>query len=89
MPWLVAKPNFSSKQSMNHEELVKLATALAALSPDERQAVELHHLKGWSLAEVAKQMGRNKTAVMGLVFRGLKKLREQLGDEGTGAVRGP
>jgi RNA polymerase sigma-70 factor (ECF subfamily) len=86
--WLAAEQSSPSEQAMDREQLLNLATALAALPADQRKAVELHHLKGWSLAEVADNMGRTKPAVMGLVFRGLKKLREQLGDKDAGASNG-
>ena len=86
--WLAAEQSSPSEQAMDREQLLKLASALAALPEDQRRAVELHHLKGWSLAEVAEHMGRSKTAVMGLVFRGLKKLREQLAEKESGANHG-
>ena len=70
-------------QAMNREQLLRLAGALAELPAEQRKAVELHHLKGWSLGEVAEHMGRSRAAVMGLVFRGIKKLREQLEEKGS------
>ena len=56
---------------------------MAELPAEQRKAVELHHLKGWSLGEVAEHMGRSRAAVMGLVFRGIKKLREHLDEKGS------
>jgi RNA polymerase sigma-70 factor (ECF subfamily) len=64
------------------EELLRLAAALAQLPEDQRRVVELHHLKGLLIAEVAEQMGRTRPAVVGLLCRGLKKLRELLRDSG-------
>src|SRR5205807_263404 len=81
--WLAAEQSSPSEQAMNREQLLRLAGALAELPADQRKAVELHHLKGWSLGEVAENMGRSRAAVMGLVFRGIKKLREQLDEEGS------
>ncbi|HEV3085368.1 MAG TPA: sigma-70 family RNA polymerase sigma factor [Gemmataceae bacterium] len=86
--WLAAEQSSPSEQAMDREQLLSLATALAELPADQRKAVELHHLKGWSLAEVAEHMGRTKPAVMGLVFRGLKKLREQLEEKNLGSSHG-
>jgi DNA-directed RNA polymerase specialized sigma24 family protein len=41
----------------------------------------LRHLEGWSLADIAAHMGRTQAAVVGLLQRGLKNLRNLL-DEG-------
>ena len=67
-----------SEQAMRHERLRHLAEALARLPEDQRQAVELHHLKGRTLPQVAREMRRSKEAVAGLLFRALKKLRQLL-----------
>jgi RNA polymerase sigma-70 factor (ECF subfamily) len=80
--WLAAEQSSPSEQVMRVEELVRLAAALAKLPGDQREAIELHHLKGSSIAEVAKVMNRTKPAVMGLLFRGQKKLRELLQESG-------
>jgi RNA polymerase sigma-70 factor (ECF subfamily) len=69
-----------SEQAMRQERLVALAAALALLPEDQRSAIELHHLKGCPLADVAWQLGRSKGAVAALLFRGLRKLRELLAD---------
>ena len=58
--------------------MLELAAALARLPEDQRTAVELHHLEGYSLVEVGRRMRRSKEAVAGLLFRGLKRLRELL-----------
>jgi RNA polymerase sigma-70 factor (ECF subfamily) len=76
--WLADDQSSPSEQAMRHERLRGLAEALAQLPEDQRQAVELHHLKGWTLPEVAHEMGRSKEAVAGLLFRAIKKLRRLL-----------
>ena len=43
--------------------------------------MELHHLKGLTVAEVAVEIDRTRPAVVGLLFRGLKRLRELLAAE--------
>jgi RNA polymerase sigma-70 factor, ECF subfamily len=78
--WLAANQSSPSQQAIRQEELLGLAGALARLPADQRQAVELHHLKGCSLADLAAQMGRSKGAVAQLLFRALKKLRELLSE---------
>jgi len=78
--WLAATQSSPSQQAIRQEELVGLAVALARLPADQRQAVELHHLKGCPLADAAGQMDRSKGAVAQLLFRGLKKLRELLSE---------
>jgi RNA polymerase sigma-70 factor (ECF subfamily) len=80
---LAADQSTPSAGAVRAEELLRLTHALAALPPDQRQVVELHHLKGLAVAEVAERTGRSRPAVVGLLFRGLKKLRALL-QEGEG-----
>jgi RNA polymerase sigma-70 factor (ECF subfamily) len=80
--WLAAEQSSPSERVMRAEELVRLASALAQLPDDQRAAIEMHHLKGKPVAEVAGVMQRTKPAVMGLLFRGQKKLRELLQEAG-------
>jgi RNA polymerase sigma-70 factor, ECF subfamily len=75
---LAADQTSPSERAVRSEELLQLAAALGRLPEDQRRVVELHHLKGLPVAEVAEQMGRTRPAVVGLLFRGLKKLRELL-----------
>ena len=65
-------------QAIRHEQLLRLAAVLARLPEDQRTAVELHHLRGCAVADIARQMGRSDGAVGALLVRGLKKLRELL-----------
>jgi RNA polymerase sigma-70 factor (ECF subfamily) len=76
--WLAADQSSPSERVMRVEELFRLASALEQLPPDQREVIELHHLKGWPITEVAEAMQRTKPAVMGLLFRGQKKLRQLL-----------
>jgi RNA polymerase sigma-70 factor (ECF subfamily) len=76
--WLAADQSSPSQRAERHEQLLRLAEALARLPEDQRRAVELHHLQARPLAEVAAELGRTKGAVAQLLFRGLKKLREHL-----------
>jgi RNA polymerase sigma-70 factor (ECF subfamily) len=81
---LAADQTSPSERAVRCEELLRLARALARLPEDQRRVVELHHLKGLPVAEVAGQVGRTRPAIVGLLFRGLKKLRELLRDGGEG-----
>lgn len=69
-----------SGAAVRAEELLRLAKALVQLPPDQQAAVELHHLQGMTVAEVAAELGRTRPAVVGLLFRALKRLRELLGE---------
>ncbi|MGQ0636578.1 MAG: sigma-70 family RNA polymerase sigma factor [Planctomycetaceae bacterium] len=73
-----------SEGAINCEEILRLSQAINRLPEDQRLVVELHHLRGLSVDEVAELMNRTHPAVVGLLFRGLKKLREQLCKPGEG-----
>jgi RNA polymerase sigma-70 factor (ECF subfamily) len=79
--FLGPQPSSPSEEAMRHEALVRLAAVLAELPDDQRTTVELHHLQGCAVAEVATHLGRTEAAVAGLLRRGLKKLRELLNDD--------
>jgi RNA polymerase sigma-70 factor (ECF subfamily) len=81
---LAADQTSPSERAARCEEVLLLAGALARLPEDQRRVVELHHLKGLPIADVAGQMGRTGPAVVGLLFRGLKKLRELLRERAEG-----
>jgi RNA polymerase sigma-70 factor (ECF subfamily) len=76
--WLHAEQSSPSQRAEREEELSRLAVALAQLPEDQQTAVELHHLQGLPLADVAAQLDRTKGATAALLFRGLKKLRQLL-----------
>ena len=81
---LAADQSSPSERVVHVEEILQLAGALAQLPDDQRRVVELHHLRGLKVADVATEMDRTRPAVVGLLFRGLKRLREILREgEGT------
>ena len=69
-----------SEYVVGHERMLRLAEALETLPEDQRTAVELHHLVGYSVNEVAEKMNRTRASVAGLLRRGLGELRESLTD---------
>ena len=73
--WLAARQSTPSKTLVREEECLRLVEALARLPEAQREAVELHHLKGLSLQELAHHLGRSKAAVAGLLHRGMKGLK--------------
>jgi len=81
-----AQQSSPSQQVIKHEELQRLADALARLPEAERETVTLHHLFDWTQAEIAAHLGRTRPAVAGLLCRGLKKLRKFLEQSGVSHV---
>jgi RNA polymerase sigma-70 factor (ECF subfamily) len=78
--WLAAEQSSPSGVVVRQEQAVRLADALARLPENQRLAVELRHLKGHSVASVAQELNCTKPAVIGLLNRGVKKLRQLLLD---------
>lgn len=76
--WLAADQSTPSGRMMKEERLQLLAEAIAELPDEQREAVTLHHLQQCTLDEVAKQMGRSRPSVAGLIRRGMLALRERL-----------
>lgn len=77
--WLAAEQSSPSQRAIRHEELLRMAEALAGLPESQRRAIELHHLRAMPLAEIAAELGTTKAAVAGLLHRGMKALRSRLG----------
>jgi len=80
--FVAAAQSSPEERAERNEELLRLASALERLPEAQRQAVELHYLRGWRLEEIAHHLGRGKSAVAGLLHRGLDKLREFLQSPG-------
>jgi RNA polymerase sigma-70 factor (ECF subfamily) len=79
--WLAQDDASPSECAIANEQFMDLVEALMKLPDDQRRAIELHHLQGWSAAAVARQFGRTEVAVAGLLRRGLKRLRELLSEQ--------
>ena len=52
--------------------------ALRDLPADQREALLMHHVHGWSFAEIAGRLGIRINAAKTRAFRGMRKMREQL-----------
>lgn len=70
-----ARPS-PSQEAVKNERLLKLAEALASLPDDQRIAVELKHLQSWTVRQIADLIGKSETAVGGMLYRGIRRLRE-------------
>ena len=57
----------------------QLRSALARLTPDQRQVIILVFIEGWRKAEVAAALGKPVGAIKSLQFRALGSLRKILG----------
>ncbi|MBN9523790.1 sigma-70 family RNA polymerase sigma factor [bacterium] len=77
---LTAAGSSPSQRAGRNEDERRLAAAVAGLPADQRQAVELHHLQGLTLAATAAAMGLTTQSVVGLLFRGLRGLRAVLAE---------
>ena len=77
---VAAEQSSPSQQLAKSERLHRLADALMSLPEDQRRAIELRHLRGLSMAEIAEQMQRSSPSVGGLLQRGLKTLRQTMNE---------
>lgn len=78
--WIAADDSAPDARLEKQERAVRLAEALDRLPEAQREALVLQHWQGWSLAEIAEHMGRTRTAVAGLLKRGLSQLRVEMQD---------
>ena len=59
-------------------ETDEVRRALRGVPADQRDALLLHHVDGWSFVEIAARLGIRVNAAKTRAFRGMKKMREQL-----------
>lgn len=80
--FLAAEESGASDRAMRNERYEQLAEGLSRLLDAERDAILLKHFHGYSLTEIGERLGRPRTAIAGLLKRGLKKLRVFLAESG-------
>ncbi len=78
--WLTHEESTPGQKAARAELLLLLAHGIENLPRDQRTAIELHHLRGLSVAEVAKSMEKSVESIAGLLYRGGKVLRASLRD---------
>jgi RNA polymerase sigma-70 factor (ECF subfamily) len=78
--WLATSGPSPSQCAQLGERIIRLSQALERLSEDQREAVRLHYLEGLKLSECAGRMGKTTGAVAGLLHRGVKALKSELGE---------
>ncbi len=79
--FLAVDESSPSQKVSRQEDGVRLAKALCSLPDAQREALELQHWHGLKVDEIAEQMGKSRTAVAGLIKRGLENLRKTITDE--------
>ncbi len=84
--WLAVEDTSPSERLIQQEEGLRLLEALSKLEPRQREALTLQKYHGWTLAQIAEQLGCTIGAVAGLHAHGLKKLREHLTEMGISDV---
>ncbi|MEM0925737.1 MAG: RNA polymerase sigma factor [Planctomycetota bacterium] len=74
----VATEESPSRQAIENETTLALASAIEALPDQYRQVIEMYQLQGLELSEVAERMDRSTESVRKLWARGAVKLRSIL-----------
>ena len=69
----------ASRRMARREVVLAIHVAMAGLPSDQREAIDLHLLKGKTLEETAVALGRSTSAVRSLIHRGKRNLGEALG----------
>jgi RNA polymerase sigma-70 factor (ECF subfamily) len=76
--WFGGEQSSPSQHVLREENAVRVTQALERLPANQREAVVLRHFEERSLSEIGAALGCSTTAVAGLIYRGLKSLRQQL-----------
>jgi RNA polymerase sigma-70 factor (ECF subfamily) len=75
-------PEASSEATLEDiEERARLFRMVEDLPPDHRRVIGMRFAEGKTIREIASELGRSEGAIKQLQFRGLEKLRMQLGEK--------
>jgi RNA polymerase sigma-70 factor, ECF subfamily len=74
--WLESAEPAPSDRLSRQEQSLQLADSLSRLPEGQREALVLHYWQGYGVGEIAEQLGKSRTAVAGLLKRGLQQLRD-------------
>ena len=79
---LLTASSSSPSAAMHRDDWAnELARVMLRLTSEQRQAIMLKYWHGATLAEISEQLGKSSEATAGLLFRGMRKLRNELGAE--------
>jgi RNA polymerase sigma-70 factor (ECF subfamily) len=78
---LVDRDGAPSTGMRREERFARLEHALARLSAEHRQVILLSRIDGLTTAEIARRMERSHAAVRQLLWRALRALKENFGEE--------
>lgn len=76
---VAANQRTPSSEEGAREASAAVQIALSSLPNPYREAITLYHIDGKSRKDVAEAMGKSIPAVHGLLFRGMQRLRVELG----------
>jgi len=80
----IASPRPAPDREAERSDLrTRLDQALRQLTPEQRQAVLLFDLEGWSHAQVAEMLGTSADMSRQYLMLGRRRLRQLLAEEGT------
>ncbi|MFM8189607.1 MAG: sigma-70 family RNA polymerase sigma factor [Pirellula sp.] len=68
-----------SHQAQLDEEKERISKVMKLLTNDQRRAIAMRYWEDLGLDEIGKAMGKTPDAVAGLLYRGMKILRSELG----------
>ena len=84
--WLSPKEEKLEERSFRETAIKR---ALAQLSPDQRQALVLFEMEGFSIREISKVLGKNEGAIRVLLHRSRERLKPLLSQEGISPTPAP